>query len=627
MHGLEIIFVLLLLAYLICTPVMLIVVLVRLSSLSEELKKLRRMFLEPKPTPEPEPVEEVKIEQTEIPEPECIAKPESIVVPATEPTALELFFSRIKDWFLVCGDFAPPGMTREFAFATRWLVRVGMLLIVASLAYFAKLSIDRGWMGPTGRVIATLLWGAVGVAAGAVLVKRTRYGVIGHAVAALGVVALYFGFGLGHRFFDPPVIVSPVFAFSALAGVTLAAGVVAIFLSSPTIAVLGLVGGYLVPVIAGRDSAFPLGLDAYLLLLNLGAFAVACVRRWSALDFFASLLAYIVCFVWSGTHPDCSRAAVFVNFVFVTLIHALYMTSVIGGARHRNRAGNALAWAGLALGACVYLAYLTIYFRRGFSNEITGLVFLGLVAAYLVVAALAIRRGWADRLCVNILLVFALAFLSLAPLFLFNAVWCVVCWSVIAVAASEAEARTNEKVLGVLSIVVLSCAAFAGLFWLMPVTYGLDVRVPVPESGTAYVIEFAKRFVRLWTLPLAAVVIARRSRGWLFICAAVVGFLFFTSEAALFGRAFLPSLKTGTVTVAWTLLAFIVMTLGIRYRVRAARLTSLVLLAVSVMKLCVVDTAGLAIPARVSVFALVGVLLIVGAFLYVRSKERFEDHE
>ena len=34
----------------------------------------------------------------------------------------------------------------------------------------------------------------------------------------------------------------------------------------------------------------------------------------------------------------------------------------------------------------------------------------------------------------------------------------------------------------------------------------------------------------------------------------------------------------------------------------------------------------LATPARVGVFALAGVLLIVGAFLYMKFRERFEDH-
>ena len=41
-----------------------------------------------------------------------------------EPTAVDLFWMRIEDWLAVRGDFAPKGMTHEFAFATRWLVRI-----------------------------------------------------------------------------------------------------------------------------------------------------------------------------------------------------------------------------------------------------------------------------------------------------------------------------------------------------------------------------------------------------------------------------------------------------------------------------------------------------------------------
>ena len=47
-------------------------------------------------------------------------------------------------------------------------------------------------------------------------------------------------------------------------------------------------------------------------------------------------------------------------------------------------------------------------------------------------------------------------------------------------------------------------------------------------------------------------------------------------------------------------------------------------LALSVAKLLFVDTASLATPGRVGVFAAVGVLLIAGAFLYLKFKPLFE---
>ena len=114
--------------------------------------------------------------------------------------------------------------------------------------------------------------------------------------------------------------------------------------------------------------------------------------------------------------------------------------------------------------------------------------------------------------------------------------------------------------------------------------------------------------------------------GALAVAALIVAFLFFTGEARIFGYVFFPSLKTGTVSVAWLLAAFAGLWAGIVRRSRATRITALSLLGVSVAKVLLVDTARLATPARVGVFALAGVLLIVGAFLYMKFRERFEDH-
>ena len=546
----------------------------------------------------------------------------------SKPTAFDLFWMRVEDWIAVRGDFAPKGMTHEFAFATRWLVRIGVALIVGAIIYFVKLSIDRGWMGPTGRVVATLFWGMVGCVGGSWLVKKGRYALLGHAFAALGVVALYLGFGLGHRFFDPPVITSPTFAFAALAAVTLVAGVMAVCLHSPYIAVMGLVGGYLVPVVAGRDSGFPLWLDAYLLVLSLGAFYVARMRKWSALDFLASMLAFVMCCVWCGRHPDAGgRSAVLVNFAFLSLVHALYMVSVIVDSRSRGKAGNAIAWAGLVVNACSLFGWLATVFRGGFTDRLAGVVLLGLVAAYLSVAALSVRRGWTDRATVNILLVFALTYLAVSPVLLFGNAWWTVSWAAIAVAASEAEARSGQKVLGALSWIILFVASFAGLFHFAPLEYCVRSVGAIRQlSGGEYFSEFALRLVRLWSLPAAAAFIAWRRRvGPLAVAAMSVTFLFFTGEARIFGYVFFPSLKTGMVSIAWLVAAFAGLWAGIARRSRVTRIAALSLLGVSVVKVLLMDTARLATPARVGIFALAGVLLIVGAFLYMKFKERFES--
>ena len=419
-------------------------------------------------------------------------------------TALDVFWERMGDWFCVSGTFAPKGMTREFAVATRWLVRIGILMLVAGIVYFVKLSIDRGWMGPTGRVVATLFWGVAAAVAGTWLVKHTRYGVVGHGIAAIGIVALYLGFGLGHRLFDPPVIQSAGFAFTSLAVVTVCVGIMAVFLNSPTIAVMGLVGGYLVPVIAKKNAADPLGVDIYLLMLNMGAFAVSWCRRWSALDFLAAMQAFLLCFIWSGAHLHAHTSALLVNVVFLSVVHALYLTSVLVGSKRTGRAGGPIAWSGLAVNAGAFLVWLGEYFRLGFSNEATGFVFLALAGVHVAVAIYSVRHGLAERNAVAILIGFGLLSVVIAQVLLFGAVWC---------------------------------------------------------------------------------------------------------------------------TAAWTILSLGGVLFGLVRRIEVARLASLALLGISVVKLLVLDTVQLAMPARVAASTLTGALLIVGAFLYIRFKERFETNQ
>lgn len=592
-------------------PVMLVVGLCKLSDIVELLREVRDLQtirqlkerqeekIQPKPEPvvapvvKPEPVVApvAKPEPVRIPEPETKPGPESVSAPVAkpepsadgirmpsdsrgsvppapeEPTAIELFWQKVGDWFFVRGEFAPAGTTHEFALATHWLVRVGVVMIIASLAYFAKLSIDRGWMGPTGRVVATLIWGAIGVAA-----------------------------------------------------------ILSVCLASSPIAVLALIGGYLVPIIAGRDTGSPLGLDIYLVVINLGAFVVTRFRKWSPLDFLASILGFVMCFVWCSRHPNCGPAAVLTNFVFISIVHLIYMASVVFGAKFRNRAGNALAWAGLSIGACVYFGWLVSYFRMGFSNGTTGLVLLGVVAVYLAVAVFALRRGLADTQTVNILLVFALAFLAIAPAFIFDEMWLTLIWSVLSVAMIEAERRTGQKVLSVMAYLTLAAAAVVG-FYVVSKEYQSAYKM-VNATTSQYLIALFIRLLRVACLPVAIGFVACRTK--LVELKAVTGilvFLCYTAEAVMFGRAFLPSFGTGMVTVAWTVAALAGVWTGISRRVRALRIGSLVLLGVSVAKLLLFDTAHLPTPGRVGVFAIVGVFLLIGAFFYIRARDKFEVHE
>ena len=497
--------------------------------------------------------------------------------------------------------------------------------MTGAAVYFAKLSIDRGWMGPAGRVASMVALGAAACIAGVRLAKRTRYALVGHALAALGSVSLYLGFGLGHRFFDPPVIPSPALAFAALALVTFLSGAMSVGLSSPPIAVMALAGGYLVPFVAPCDIGSPLPLCLYMLLLNAGAFAAARARRWPALDALSALLAALAAFHWSFHNPSAPASSQLVMLAFLAAAHVLCMagTAFPAPSQPRRKADTAAAWAGLLAGACLLFAWEASCLRVSFASEASGTVSLSLSAVYFAATLLsAARRRRSGDPATDLLLFFALAYLAVTPPMFLGAAWCCVTWSLLAAAMASAGRRTGRRVFGLVALLTLAAAAIDGLAVVAPDAYS----APSAATPLAYARLLALRALRLWTLPLAGAWISRRVRksGWLLPAAAAVAFLFYSCETWRLATAFFPAYRHGALTLAWTLAAFAAVTLGLLAGARKTRLAALLLLALSALKLLLLDTAHLSTPARAATFAALGLLSLLGASLYLRFKPKFE---
>ena len=468
-----------------------------LAQLEEIKREVKSMLPPPKPAPKPMPAPKAEPSITPVQKP---------ALPASDPapTTMERLWAKVEDWFLVRGAFAPKGVTREFAVATRWLTRVGSVLLVGAVTYFLMLAIDKGWIGPAQRVYGMMAWGVAGTAFGTWLkLKSERYAILGEVCAAVGLVAAYLSFGLGHRFFKPPVVASGYFAFAGLFAATVAAGVLSVRLRSLMIACLALAGGFLVPTICSFAN-HDVQLHLYLIVLSLGACAVAYFRNWPIYGF----VAIAVSAALSVTQAECRVLAYFVH----VLCFSLFVFTA--------------AWASL-------------------------------------------RHGETARR---------------------------LCWGAVAFAGICSFCYANE-------VVSDGCIAW--------------------RDGVLMLHRLA------WGCAFAALAVLSRRFAWGgrpgVIASSALTFLVVTVASYHFGAELLPFLRGGFVTIVWSAIASAFLSIGIVRRIRAARLVGLWLLAASVVKLLLFDTSSLATPGRVGVFAAVGVLLIAGAFLYLKFKSRFEE--
>ncbi len=581
----------------------------------------------PEIVPEPEPMP--KLEPEPMSETPSASEPmkHSEVLEEAEMSVFDIFWAKFEDWVCVRGDFAPKGMTREFAIATRWLTRVGAVLLVGAIAYFLVLAIDKGWIGPVQRVYGMMAWGVIGTAFGTWLkLKSERYAILGEVCAAVGLVAMYLSFGLGHRYFKPPVIASGYVAFAGLFAATIVAGSLSVRLRSLMIAGLALVGGFLVPAICSFTD-HDVQLHVYLLLLSVGACVVACLRGWTLYAFAGIVVSALFSQVKCGSCCHCNAA---VAYLFYALEYALFLAlTVRASVREGNAKIRPCYWAAAAIAGVFCLCKMGVIVENHLACQGARVLhYLGWTVAFAVLAIQSRRREWGGTPVFVVFSCVCAAFALGTACFdwwhLNNATGMLL-FCLFAALLVELGARSGDRTLQAAAFIATVVMSFAGFFYFA---------VCADKAGGGYAHDLVDRMQYLWPVPALVAFTGRRLgerelwSGWLrplaFGVSAVMAFVVVTIESHFFGHEFLPVLRGGFVTITWSVAASAFLAVGIVRRVKASRLVGLGVLALSVVKLLLVDTASLATPGRVGVFAAVGVLLISGAFLYLKFKPLFE---
>lgn len=382
------------------------------------------------PPRQPEPPPPVATETAAGPPPPQPAAEQPVPLPPVQPHA--------------------PASDRPREFETQvgltWISRIGAVTLIFCVAFIFKYAIDNQWIGETGRIILGILAGLACVAAGDRIWRRGHQ-TYAQAISGLGIAILYLSFYASFAFYHLLPQSAP---FALMTLTTALSGALALRYEAPAIAVLGLIGGYLTPVLLSTGEDRPVIFFSYVLLLDLGALALARARKWRAFEFLAFAATVVLYSAWGATHFTSEKQIV--AAVFALLFYALFLL-----ANH-----PAIAIASQVL---VTAALASIWDARPFPYlaTTTAVAAAGLVAADLqkrtALAPVALAAYW------TLYAVWYRSFLGTVPIgtvlplltvaFLFFFVWPP--WRAL---ARKAELRTPEFLVLSLNAVAYFAAAY-----------------------------------------------------------------------------------------------------------------------------------------------------------------------
>src|SRR5437773_5643220 len=176
---------------------------------------------------------------------------------------------------------------------------IGGLALFLGVAFFVKYSFEHNLISPELRVAIGFVVGT-GLVIGGLLLRRKENAVTAQTLCATGILVLYaVTFACRGYYHFAFFGLIPTFLLMTL--ITAMAFLLAVRLNAMVVAVLGIAGGFLTPVLLSTGEDYPLGLFVYVALLDVGLLAVAQRQRWNTLAILGALGTALMQFAWITT--------------------------------------------------------------------------------------------------------------------------------------------------------------------------------------------------------------------------------------------------------------------------------------------------------------------------------------
>lgn len=516
----------------------------------------------------------------------------------------------------------------EVKFGQKWLLIAGIVTTVLAVGWFLKYSFDQNWVGPAGRVTMAYLSGVIFIVGGE-FCRRKDYNIFGLYLIGGGIATLYFA---TYAAFQIYYLLSQPTSFGVMVLITLLAGTLSLLYDTKWLAVLGLIGGFLTPIILRTSHDHQLFLMTYMLILNTGILFVAFFKQWSLLNYLGFFFTWVLFSGWYAQHYTVHKflkTMVFLNLFFLNYAFVPFVYHVLKEHRKKFRgAGIIMTNAFIAFG------YAFTIIREYSRVEYVSIVTIIYAGIFLWMAQSIYRRKPEQVGAMVLMISEAVLFLVLTVPILFSDQWITDFWAIQAVVLLWASIKLRNKWIYNSFLILFLITLIK--FFIYDYTEVFHLQIPGIYfwRGYGHILmgRFFTSFFVLGALYLSSYLVKREGEGigyfhgkdatvfiWAF---GIALFIVLNIEVGALFHDYAPQAHFAAISVLWTLYSIALIAIGFLKNSAILRQFAIGLFGVTMMKVFFIDMSNVSTPYRIISFTVLGVMLIGASYLYHRFKDR-----
>ncbi len=523
----------------------------------------------------------------------------------------------------------------EVRFGQKWLLIIGIIIMVLGIGLFLKYAFDNNWIGPAGRTAMAFLTGIIFLVLGEFF-RRKALGAFGLYLIGGGIATLYFSTFAAFQIYN---LIGQVTAFGIMVLITVLVALLSLVYNTKWLVVLGILGGFLTPVILSTGENNQIVLMTYMTILNCGILAIAFFKQWHLLNYLGAAFTWLLFSGWfmsAYTDEAFWQTTMFLNafFLIFTVVPFVYYFV--------NEYQSPIPGFAITMpNVFIAFGYSFSMISNHFSINYVSIVSLSYATIFLLMANFLYRKNREALQPFVLLLAKGILFLVITVPLIFSNHWITVFWTAQAVALLWTSTRLKNiwACGGALALLSIAAIKFFGsdytqVFHLETANFSFNYRdgfaAILPErmttsvsilgafwfSGRILVSEGEKSVIKTKNLSVL-----------LYSIFGVALFIVLNIEVSAFFHDYAGMARFASISVLWTLFSISLMVLGFIKNGHTLRMISIFLFAITIFKVFTMDMKDVSTPFRIISFLVLGLVLIGTSYLYYRYREQIVPTE